>query len=182
MDEPRYPQQQQEELLQQLNVTITNNDEQQDAFNEIMESIRSFSTSNREDLQCHQFHFIGGPGGTGKSALFKKLHAACRSIGLLISICAQSSLAALLFNGATTAHTLFGYPVQDEDDIDDQNLAQCKIVGEHKEFLHEVTVIFWDEFISNDRIIMEAVLECFKTLWNTPRYFVFVCAGDFAQV
>ena len=175
-------QQQQEELLQQLNVTITNNDEQQDAFNEIMESIRSFSTSNREDLQCHQFHFIGGPGGTGKSALFKKLHAACRSIGLLISICAQSSLAALLFNGATTAHTLFGYPVQDEDDIDDQNLAQCKIVGEHKEFLHEVTVIFWDEFISNDRIIMEAVLECFKTLWNTPRYFVFVCAGDFAQV
>ena len=36
--------------------------------------------------------------------------------------------------------------------------------------------------ISNDRIIMEAVLEEFKTRWEEPRYYVFVCAGDFAQV
>jgi hypothetical protein len=42
-------------------------------------------------------------------------------------------------------------------------------------------VIFWDEFISNDCILMEAVLEEFKTRWNTPHYYVFVCAGDFAQ-
>jgi hypothetical protein len=174
--------QQQEDLLQQLNLTIPNNDEQQEAFDEIMESIRSFSTSNRDDLQCHQFHFIGGPGGTGKSALFQKLHAACRSMGLLISICAATSLAALLFEGATTAHALFGYPVQDEEDINDQNLAECKFNVERKALLHEVTVIFWDEFISNDRIIMEAVIESFETLWDMPRYFVFVCAGDFAQV
>jgi hypothetical protein len=40
---------------------------------------------------------------------------------------------------------------------------------------------FWDEFISNDCILMEAVLEEFKTRWDTPRYYVFVCAGDFAQ-
>ena len=175
-------QQQQERLLQQLNLTIPNNDEQQDAFDEIMESIRSFSTSNRDDFQCHQFHFIGGPGGTGKSALFRKLHAACRSMGLLISICAATSLAALLFEGATTAHALFGYPVEDEADIDDQNLAECKFNVERKALLYEVSVIFWDEFISNDRMIIEAVIESFKTLWDTPRYFVFVCAGDFAQV
>jgi hypothetical protein len=73
----------------------------------------------------HVFHFIGGPGGTGKSALFKKLHAACRANGLLISICACTSLAALLFEGAMTSHSLFGYPVEDENDIDDQNLATC---------------------------------------------------------
>jgi len=29
---------------------------------------------------------------------------------------------------------------------------------------------------------MEAVLDLFETLWDEPRYFVFVCAGDFAQV
>jgi hypothetical protein len=29
---------------------------------------------------------------------------------------------------------------------------------------------------------MEAVLEEFKTRWEEPRYYVFVCAGDFAQV
>jgi hypothetical protein len=147
-----------------------------------MESIRASSTSNQDDLHCHQFHCIGGPGGTGKSALFWKLHAACRSMGLLISICAATSLAALLFKGANTAHALFGYPVEDKADIDDQNLAECKFNVECKALLHEVAVIFWDEFISNNCMIIEAAIESFKTLWDTPRYFVFVCAGDFAQV
>jgi hypothetical protein len=173
---------QQDQLLQELNLTIPNNNEQQEAFDDIMESIGVFTSSNRDDLQCHQFHFIGGPGGTGKSTLFRKLHAACRSKGLLIVICAFTSLAALLFNGATTAHALFGYPVEDEEDIDDQNLAECRFKAERKAFLHEVTVIFWDEFVSNDRMLIEAVLESFKTVWDKPRYFVFVCAGDFAQV
>jgi len=73
----------------------------------------------------HIFHFIGDPGGTGKSALFKKLHAACRMNGLLISICAATSLAAILYEGTITAHSLFRYPVEDETDIDDQDLATC---------------------------------------------------------
>jgi hypothetical protein len=29
---------------------------------------------------------------------------------------------------------------------------------------------------------MEAVLEQLKMLWEKPQYYVFVCAGDFAQV
>ncbi len=69
--------------------------------------------------------------------------------------------------------------MEDETDVDDQDLATCDF---NKERLNEVSVIFWDEFISNDRILMEAVLEEFKTRWDTPRYYIFVCAGDFAQV
>ena len=86
------------------------------------------------------------------------------------------------FDGATTAHSLFSYPVEDETDVDDQDLATCDFNKERCDYLHEVSVIFWDEFISNDRILMEAVLEEFKTRWDRPRYYVFVCAGDFAQV
>ena len=175
-------QERQNQLLEHLNQTYPNNPEQQIGFDAIMESIINFSTANREDLIQHEFHFIGGPGGTGKSALFKKLHAACRKNGILITICAQSSLAALTFDGATTAHSLFSYPVEDEDDIDDQNLPRCNFKKERCDFLHEVSVIFWDEFISNDRILIEAVLDEFKTRWKTPRFYVFVCAGDFAQV
>jgi hypothetical protein len=98
-----------------------------------------------------------------------------------IDMCSMS-LAALLFEGGTTAHSLFGYPVEDETDVDNQNLATCDFKQEHSDFLHEVSVIFWDEFISNDQILMEAVLEEFKTRWVIPCYFIFVCAGDFAQV
>ncbi len=57
----------------------------------------------------------------GKSALFRKLHTACRSKGLLIAICAATSLGALLFEGAVIAHSLFGYPVEDKDNADDLN-------------------------------------------------------------
>ncbi len=98
--------------------------------------------------------------------LFKKLHAACHRDGILITICTQSSLAALSYDGATTAHSLFLYPVEDEDDIDDQNLPECNFTKERCDFLHEVLVIFWDEFISNDQILIEAVLEKFKTQWD----------------
>ncbi len=97
-------------------------------------------------------------------------------------ICAATSLAALNFDGATTAHSLFSYPVEDEIDVDNQDLATCNFNIECCDYLHEVSVIFWDEFISNDCILMEAVLEEFKTRWDRPLYYVFLCAGDFGKV
>jgi hypothetical protein len=89
-----------------------------------------------------KFHFIGGPGGMGTSALFKKLHAACRKHGILITICTQSSLAALTFDGETTAHSLFLYPVKDKNDIDDQNLPTCNFNKEHCNFFMRFQLYF----------------------------------------
>ncbi len=168
-------------MLDSLNETHPNNYEQQQAYKSIIESIVNFKDANQDDTIKHNFHFIGGPGGTGKLALFKKLHAECRNNCILITICTATSLAALSYEGATTAHSLFLYPVEDETDVDNQNLAGCNFTQERCDFLYEISVIFWDEFISNDCILMEAVLEEFKTRWDTPRYHVFVCAGDFAQ-
>jgi hypothetical protein len=78
-----------------------------------METIVNFKYTNQDGTIKHNFYFIGGPGGTGKLALFKKLHAACRNIGILITICPATSLAALSCEGATTACSLFLYPVED---------------------------------------------------------------------
>jgi hypothetical protein len=99
---------QQGELLASLNLSCPNNAEQQDACSNIMNSIEEFRNNDWDLLIRHQFHFIGGPGGMGKSALFSKLNAACHSKGLLIAICAATSLAALLFEGAVAAQSLFG--------------------------------------------------------------------------
>jgi hypothetical protein len=117
-----------------------------------------------------------------ENLLFRKLHAACCTKGLLIARCAATSLAALSFEGAVTAHSLFGYSVEDEDDVDDLNPTRYKVKKEQADFLHEVFVIFWDKIISNDCNLMEAILEQLKTLREKPLYYVFVCAGDFAQV
>jgi hypothetical protein len=92
-------------LVASLNWSCPNNAEQQNAYNNIMNSIDEFRNTDQDLLTSHQFHFIGGPGGTGKSAQFRKLHAACCSKGLAIAICAATSLAALLFEGAVTAHS-----------------------------------------------------------------------------
>ena len=169
-------------LLEHLNEMFPNNIEQQLAFERIMTSIVSFNNSNRDDVRDHVYHFISGSGGTGKSCLFKKLHAACRSQGILISLCASTSLAALIFDGAVTAHSLFAYPVEDESDIDDVDLPKCNFRKDRCDLLYQVSVIFWDEFISSDRMLFEAVIEAFRTTWDKPRYYVFVCAGDFRQV
>ena len=156
--------------------------EQAAVFDKIMDSILQFRDTPREDLAYHTFHLISGPGGTGKTELFRKFHAACRSKGILISICAATTLAALLLYGATTVNYLFSYPVEEEEYIDDHELAKCQFNKELSDLLHEVEVIFWDEYISNDHKIKEALLLELSTRWETPRYYVFVCAGDFAQV
>ena len=91
-----------------LIATHPNNDEQQMAFDSIMNSIIDFKNANRDDITEHVFHFIGGPGGTGKSAIFKKLHAACSKNGQLISICAATSLAALNFDYNVSRNRVFG--------------------------------------------------------------------------
>jgi hypothetical protein len=153
-------------LLASLNLSYPNNAEQQDAYKNIMNSIEEFRNTDWDLLTSHQFHFIGRPGGMGKSALFRKLHAACHSKGLLIAICSATSPAALSFEGAVTAHSLFGYPIEDKDDVDDLNPTRCKVKKEQADFLNEFSVIFWDEYISNDCNLMEAVLEQLKTLWE----------------
>ncbi len=115
------------ELLASLNLSCPNNTEQQNAYNNIMNSIDEFRNTDRDLLTSHQFHFIGRPGRTGKSALFRKSHATCCSNGLLIAICAAMSLAAFSFEGAVTAHSLFGYPVEDKEDVDDLNQQDVKL-------------------------------------------------------
>jgi hypothetical protein len=56
--------------------------------------------------------------------------------------------------------------VEDEEDVDDINPTRCETNNEQKDFLFEVSVIFRDEFISNDSILMEAILELLTRLWE----------------
>ncbi len=56
--------------------------------------------------------------------------------------------------------------MEDEEDVDDINPTRCETNNEQKDFLFEVSVIFRDEFISNDSILMEAILELLTRLWE----------------
>ena len=52
----------------------------------------------------NRFIMIKAAGGTGKSTLFIKLHAACRAKGHLILVAASTTLAATVYENANTAH------------------------------------------------------------------------------
>ena len=84
--------------------------------------------------------------------------------------------------GCHNAHSLFCYPVKEDGDIDDQFPSWFNLSEERSALLREVSVIFWDEFISSDRSLFEAVLQAMEMQWERPRHYVFICAGDFAQV
>jgi hypothetical protein len=148
------------------------NPEQQQIFDNVME----LTTQHRNGT--HAFVFISGPGGTGKTFLLKRLQAALRAAGKIIGVCASTSLAAQLFEGGQTAHSFFCYPVVDEDD-NDEGVPQCRLDDERLELLRRCVVIFWDEFVSNDRSLFETVV---ALLSSRGVFCLFVCSGDFRQI
>jgi hypothetical protein len=141
-------------LLDSLIKTHPNNYKQEQTYKSIMESIINFKDANQDYTIKHNFHFIGGPGGMGKLALFKKLHAACCNNGILITICTATSLAALSYEGATTAHSLFLYPVEDETMLMIRTLQDAILTKNAVTFCMRYQSYFWNEFISNNCILM----------------------------
>ncbi len=81
-----------------------------------MHSIDEFSSADCQLLRRRQFHFIGGPVGWESLHCSRSYRLHVKAKKKLIAICTATSLAALSFDGTVTAHSLFGYPVEDEED------------------------------------------------------------------
>ncbi|KAL2455154.1 FAD binding 3 domain-containing protein [Abeliophyllum distichum] len=79
--------------------TITLNDEQQEAYDTILRKVFNEESG---------MFFIDGPGGTGKTYLYKALLAAVRSKNLIALATASSGVAAALLPGGRTAHSRLG--------------------------------------------------------------------------
>jgi pantothenate kinase-related protein Tda10 len=66
-----------------------------------------------------QFCFVSGAGGVGKTVVAAKIAAQVRANGGLVVGCAATALAATIYkDNFYTAHSLFKYPV-DEDEADE---------------------------------------------------------------
>ena len=124
------------QLLHELNQTEPNNPGQQQIYDAL-----SAAFDNPPKDGC-EFYFIGGPAGVGKTSLGKKLHANARSKGHMIKICA-TTLAAALYKGGVTAHSLFKYPVSEDDDGGDiEDPIACQLWGtERLDVLRECKVL-----------------------------------------
>uniref|UniRef100_A0A8R7RAK5 ATP-dependent DNA helicase n=1 Tax=Triticum urartu TaxID=4572 RepID=A0A8R7RAK5_TRIUA len=79
------------------------NIEQRAGFEEILDHV----VNNRK-----QVFFVDGPGGTGKTYLYKALLAKVRSLGKIAIATTASGIAASIMPGGRTAHSRFKIPVK----------------------------------------------------------------------
>ena len=84
------------------------NPEQHHAFTKIMQTINAGTTA---------IFFVDGPGGTGKTYIYRALLANVISRGMIGLATTTSGVAASILPGGRTAHSRFEIPLQTSDQL-----------------------------------------------------------------
>jgi ATP-dependent DNA helicase PIF1 len=157
------------------------------------EDINMFTTLNKEqragfdDILSHvvnkrsQIFFVDGPGGTGKTYLYKALLAKVRSMGQIAIATATSGIAASIMPGGRTAHSRFKIPIKLMDSSTCNFTKQC---GTAK-LLRRASLIIWDEVAMTKRQTVEVLDRTLQDIMGSALPFggkVVVFGGDFRQV
>jgi hypothetical protein len=127
-----------------LELSKTLNEEQQAAYNEIMSAV---------DSEHGGLFFVDGPGGTGKTYLYRALLATIRSQNKIAVATATSGVAASIMPGGRTAHSRFKVPLTLEDG------AVCTFTKQSgtAKLLRKASLIIWDEVTMMKRQGVEAL-------------------------
>ncbi|KAL7117461.1 hypothetical protein ACP275_03G072900 [Erythranthe tilingii] len=147
------------------------NCEQRSAFDEVVLKL---------DTGGHGVFFLDGPGGTGKTFLYRALLAYVRLKGNIALAVASSGVAASLLPGGRTAHSRFKLPF-DADDV-----ATCKVSKQTTlaRMIREAKIIIWDEAAMANRHTVEAFEFLLSDLCDSPFPFggkIVLFGGDFRQ-
>lgn len=166
-----YDPQQQASLFEQLSPQM--NAGQRAAFQEIASRIADPSRD------C--IFFVQGPGGTGKSFLWKCLCAHYRAQEKVVLCVASSGIAALVLPGGRTAHSTFKIPL----DTSCVKAGGVKAQSAQAELLRKASLIIWDEVPMQHRYNIHAVDLLLKDLRGNTKFFggiPVIFGGDFAQI
>ncbi|XP_071905593.1 uncharacterized protein [Coffea arabica] len=147
------------------------NFEQKHAYDVILKACFSFE---------EQAFFVDGPGGTGKTFLYRALLATLRSQNHVALAVATSGIAASILPGGRTAHSRFKIPL----DFSKTKSCQLSKQSSAAKLLFESTLILWDEASMAKRETIEAFDELLKDLMDSDLPFggkVVVFGGDFRQ-
>lgn len=126
-------------------------------------------------------YFIDGPGGTGKTTLYKHLIRDIKRSGRSIIACAHTGIAAQLLPGGCTVHSTFSIRLK----IDETTRSSLDVNSPRAQEIREASLIIWDEAPMSSGLMVKIVDEFLKDLMNDPRPFggkVVVLGGDFRQV
>jgi ATP-dependent DNA helicase PIF1 len=97
--------------------------------------------------------FIDGPGGTGKTFLYRALLGTVRSQDKIVVATATSGVAASIMPGGRTADSRFKIPLN----IDEGGYCNFTKQSSTAKLLHEASLILWDEASMTKRHAVEAL-------------------------
>ncbi|XP_027122006.1 uncharacterized protein [Coffea arabica] len=147
------------------------NAEQRYAYDLILQSV--FSSEGKA-------YFVDGPGGTGKTFLYRSLLATLRSQGYIAIAVATSGVAASILPGGRTAHSRFKIPL----DCSRNRTCQLSKQSSTGKLIAECKLVLWDEASMARKETIEAFDELLRDIMESNEPFggkVVVFGGDYRQ-
>lgn len=148
------------------------NKEQLDAYNIILKTVLEAKS---------EAFFIDGPGGTGKTFLYKALLAKIRSQGMIALATATSGVAASIMPNGRTAHSRFKIPISNDGKLACNVSKQSGLA----KLLKQASLIIWDEASMAKKEAIEALDSMLQDINDNDSLFggkIVVLGGDFRQV
>ncbi|GJU57873.1 ATP-dependent DNA helicase PIF1-like protein [Tanacetum coccineum] len=147
------------------------NERQKSAFETIIE--KAYSSGSGA-------FFVDGPGGTGKTYLYRALLAKVTSKGHIALATATPGIAASILPGGRTAHSRFKIP------LDAVEGSGCRVSKQSSlaALIRDSRLIIWDEAPMAKRSAIEALNDLLQDLMNSTELFggkVVVLGRDFRQ-
>jgi hypothetical protein len=136
---------------------------------------------NHVDKKVGRVFFVDGPGGTGKTYLYKALLAKVRSMNLTAIATATSGIAASIMLGGRTAHSRFRIPIK----IDNNTMCSFTKQSDTAELLRRAALVIWDEVAMTKRQVVETLDKTLQDIMGCNQHFggkVMLFGGDFRQV
>jgi hypothetical protein len=162
-----------EASIDDIALSDTLNEEQQAVYDEIMSAINT---------KHGRLFFVDGPGGTGKTYLYKALLATIHSQNKTAVATATSGVVASIMPGGRTAHSRFKIPLT----IDDGAFCSFTKQSGTAKLLQTASLIIWDEASMTKRQAVEALNNSLRDIMDQPDLpfggKTVVFGGDFRQV
>ncbi|XP_016192549.1 uncharacterized protein LOC107633431 [Arachis ipaensis] len=125
--------------------------------------------------------FVDGPGGSGKTFLYRAIIAELRNKGHIILITASSGIAATLLPGGRTAHSRFKIPINAEP----SSICNISKQSNLAKLIRQTTAIIWDEAPMTNKESVQSLDRTLRDILANDMPFggkVMVMGGDFRQV
>lgn len=150
------------------------NNDQSNIVNKIIDSLQNTSPVSKA-------FFIDGPGGTGKTFLYKTLTHILRSQRKKVISVAWTGIASLLLIDGRTVHNIFQIPLE----LNEESTSKVPLNSDKAHMLAECDVFIWDEAPMAPIHALNAIDKLLRTLMQNELPFggkVFILGGDFRQV